>query len=294
MKWLRAMLAVVAVVIMIGITFLYQHSDGVNNGESGNATVIISINYGSKNILKKEVRSGISALDALKSVANVSTSYGGSFVSGINGIYGNVKKQVAWFYYINGLLANVGANHYVLHSGDVMRWDYHHWSMSFKVSAELADFPEPFIHGYEGKKRVTVIVYEDKYKEYAEQMYKYLDGRCRVRMINEKNINDDMEKRYNLIVFGTDYGVGADLNSHYEELGFMYHVKGNAVLDRNETTYKGAFAELAQSPYNPNGTWSCQNVVLLIGGDGSYMPSLLSLLIKSKVSGFWAFAGERS
>ena len=58
-----------------------------------------------------------------------------------------------WFYFVNGFEADVGAAEYELSPGDVVQWDYRNWRGTPDVRAIVGAFPEPFVHGIEGKRR---------------------------------------------------------------------------------------------------------------------------------------------
>ena len=291
MKREREIIAIAAIVAIIAVSLWYYTPESRHAG--GKAMVIVSLNYGAKTILKKEVKAGESAIEALKSVANVSTSYGGSFVSGINGIYGNENRKMAWFYYINGMLSNVGASKYILHNGDVMRWDYHFWGDNLVIYGELGDFPEPLVHGYGGKTRKTLLVYDEEFKGDAKILYNYLKKYCDMEIKSPEALNNSEMVSDNIIVLGNNNSLAQKLNSMHEQLGFYYYLENGVVKDINETSYRGGFAELAQSPFNPKGNWACENAVLLISGERGYVHEVVENLING-TRGFWAFEGEKA
>ena len=65
------------------------------------------------------------ALEAIRLVAQVNTSYGGGFVTSINDITSTYTLDTVnprdWFYYVNGILAPIGATYYHCHDGDHIR-----------------------------------------------------------------------------------------------------------------------------------------------------------------------------
>ncbi len=287
------MIAIPVICVVIGALvysgFYFQSQSSTQN--KNNAIIIVSLYYGKETILKKEVKSGQSVLDALKAVANVSTSYGGAFVSGINGIYSDSQKKMDWFYYVNGILANVGAASYILHGGDVIRWDYHHWTSFNMLNAELADFPYMFTNGYEGRVYPTIIVYNQSFYDTALELENYLtNSGAKIALKNSSALTPEELKYSNIISVGTTY-FGTDLNSMWRELHWTYHIENGSVVDANGTFLKGAFAEVAQSPYNPNGTYACQNVVMLINGDDQYIKKCVSVLLSGNTTSFELFVG---
>jgi hypothetical protein len=86
----------------------------------------------------------------------VTTRYGGGFVQSINGHAGDGTRH-AWFYYINGIEAAVGAATTPVHRGDRIWWDLHDWRATETIPAVVGAFPEPFIHGIAGKRYPTTI-----------------------------------------------------------------------------------------------------------------------------------------
>ena len=65
----------------------------------------------------------------LQSSFDVETRYGGRFVQSIDGLEGGgAGGQVDWFYFVNGVEADVGAAEYELSPGDRVQWDYRNWA----------------------------------------------------------------------------------------------------------------------------------------------------------------------
>ena len=85
-------------------------------------------------------------MEILKGSADVETGYAGGFVVSIDGVGGEDRNR-AWFYYVNGLLSDVGASGCVPRPGDVIQWDYHSWGSSDRVSALIGSYPQPFLSG---------------------------------------------------------------------------------------------------------------------------------------------------
>jgi hypothetical protein len=86
--------------------------------------------------------------------AKVTTRYGGGFVQSIDGLAGgrSAGRPVDWFYYVNGVEASRGAASTRLRGGDRIWWDRHDWSATMRVPAVVGSFPEPFLHGIDGKR----------------------------------------------------------------------------------------------------------------------------------------------
>jgi hypothetical protein len=129
---------------------------------SGSATLWITRDRGQHVLLTSKVKAGQSAMAALQQVTKVKTSYGGRFAQSIDGVSGSRSDQRDWFYFVNGYEADRGAADYTLHPGDVEWWDYRSWKHEMHVPVVVGAFPEPFLHGYDGKTRPATIVYDSQ------------------------------------------------------------------------------------------------------------------------------------
>jgi hypothetical protein len=133
-----------------------------SGGTKGTAKLWITRDRGAHVLLVRKVPAGETAMQALQRAAKVKTGYGGRFVQSIDGIAGDRTKQHDWFYFINGYEADRGAADYKLHPGDVEWWDYRPWKHAIHVPIAVGAFPEPFVHGYGGKTRKAVVVFESR------------------------------------------------------------------------------------------------------------------------------------
>jgi hypothetical protein len=123
----------------------------------GTATVWVTRDRGANVLLVRHVPAGLTAMQGLERVAHVQTRYAGRFVQAIDGISGSLAHQHDWFYFVNGYEADRSAAEYRLHPGDVEWWDYRSWKSSMTVPVVVGAFPEPFLHGYDGKRLPTVV-----------------------------------------------------------------------------------------------------------------------------------------
>jgi Domain of unknown function (DUF4430) len=84
----------------------------------------------------------------------VATSDGGGFVDSVDGLAGGAEQgePVDWFYYVNGVEASAGAAATNVRSGESIWWDRHDWSQTDGIPAVVGSFPEPFLHGIDGKR----------------------------------------------------------------------------------------------------------------------------------------------
>ena len=123
---------------------------------SGRVTVWITRDRGAHVLHVARVPAGLTAMQALSRVAKVESRYGGRYVRGVDGLREHGRS--AWFYYVNGYLADRSSAEYRLHAGDVEWWDYRSWQDPAQDPVVVGSFPEPFLHGYGGKRRRTVIL----------------------------------------------------------------------------------------------------------------------------------------
>ena len=97
---------------------------------------------------------------ALASESDVKTRYGGRYVQAVNGIDGSLRQQRDWFWFVNGYEGDRSAASYKLHDGDVAWFDYRAWEREGEARVVVGAFPEPFVHGYAGRKRAAVVRFE--------------------------------------------------------------------------------------------------------------------------------------
>ena len=92
-----------------------------------------------------------------RNAPKVATRFGGGFVQSIDGVSGGRRdgRPVDWFFYVNGIQADTGATSVKVHQGDRVWWDFHDWSATDDVPAVVGSFPEPFLHGVDGRRLPT-------------------------------------------------------------------------------------------------------------------------------------------
>ena len=118
---------------------------------------------GAEVLVTTAVPTGVTAMQALRSAADVDTSYGGRFVRTIEGVAGDADSKRDWFFFVNGIEADRGAAEYRLRPGDVLWWDYRSWAgEDMREPVVVGAFPEPFLHGYDGKLRRAVVRFQDE------------------------------------------------------------------------------------------------------------------------------------
>ena len=116
MKHLKRILGIFVIFVLLPAAY----------GASQNIT--IEIDYGGLQQSRKveiKWKQGITALEALQSVAQIEPKQIGEFilVTSIDSIKGQSGTN-AWYYNINGKRATSFANKCILNEGDRMRWEY--------------------------------------------------------------------------------------------------------------------------------------------------------------------------
>jgi Domain of unknown function (DUF4430) len=132
---------------------------GSGPGAADQATVWVTRDRGAHVLHAAKVPASGSALQALQRVAKVKTRFGGRYVREVDGVAERGRR--AWFYYANGYLADRGAGDYRLRAGDVIWWDYRSWRDPLDDAVVVGAFPEPFLHGYAGKRLPSAVLYRE-------------------------------------------------------------------------------------------------------------------------------------
>jgi Domain of unknown function (DUF4430) len=125
--------------------------------EPADTKLTITRDFGARQLRELDapkVGGGETVMRLLQRNAKVSTRYGGGFVQSIDGLAGGRSggQPVDWFYYVNGVEAARGAAATGLRAGDRVWWDRHDWSAAMRVPAVVGSFPEPFVHGIDGRR----------------------------------------------------------------------------------------------------------------------------------------------
>jgi hypothetical protein len=136
----------------------------------GTAQLWVTRDRGAKLLVDTKVEAGQTLMRALASEADVETRYGGRYVQAVNGIEGSLSAQRDWFWFVNGYEGDRSAASYRLHDGDVAWLDYRGWQREGEARVVVGAFPEPFLHGYEGKTRPVAIRYDPGSEERARKL----------------------------------------------------------------------------------------------------------------------------
>ena len=154
---------------------------GPGSPERGAAQLRVTRDFGQRALgppaRKSEIRSSDTVMRFLKSERRVTTRFGGGFVQSIDGLAGNKQAEHDWFFYVNGRESPVGAADVKLRPSDVVQWDYHRWTATMHVPAIVGAFPEPFVHGIDGRRLPTRVECADPSSKGCSDTLAALDRR---------------------------------------------------------------------------------------------------------------------
>jgi hypothetical protein len=146
----------IAVVVTAGIA----GGCGLGAGKgTSDVSLTVTRSFGSQpvgSITRNQVPGSETVMRMLQRSFKVTTRFGGGFVQSIDGIAGSASRR-DWFYYVNGIEAKVGAASTAVHRGDRIWWDLHDWTATDDVPAVVGSFPEPFVHGFKGRRLPTTL-----------------------------------------------------------------------------------------------------------------------------------------
>jgi Domain of unknown function (DUF4430) len=134
---------------------------GPGNGVK-DAELTVTRDYGTVPVLHRQLgdlTESDTVMRALERNAEITTSYGGDFVQSIDGFEGETRsgERFDWLFYVNGVESTVGAGAYSLHGGESVWWDYRDWDAALRVPAVVGSWPQPFLGGYDGKRRPVAV-----------------------------------------------------------------------------------------------------------------------------------------
>jgi Domain of unknown function (DUF4430) len=136
---------------------------GIGAGSSvGEVSLTVTRDYGAEQLQPAshgEASESDTVMRVLERRAEISTRYGGGFVSSIDGLAeaGHAGHRYDWFFYVNGIESPVGAADFSLDGGEAIWWDYRDWSAAPRVPAVVGSWPQPLVGGYEGERHPVII-----------------------------------------------------------------------------------------------------------------------------------------
>jgi hypothetical protein len=154
----------------LAVFVLLAGCGGAAGGEEGTATLWVTRDRGGELLHEAEVDAGQTLMRALAAEADVETRYGGRYIQSVDGIEGSLGDQRDWFWFVNGYEGDRSAASYRLREGDVAWIDYRGWQREGEARVVVGAFPEPFLHGFAGKRRPAVVRYEGDQAERAAEI----------------------------------------------------------------------------------------------------------------------------
>ena len=136
---------------------------GLGAGEElGEVSLTVTRDYGADPVLEPisdEVTESDSVMRVLDRNASISTRFGGGFVQSIEGLEGGQGPVGPrdWIFYVNGVESTVGAADYPLRGGEAIWWDFRSWGAAMRVPAVVGSWPQPFLDGYDGRRRPVAV-----------------------------------------------------------------------------------------------------------------------------------------
>jgi Domain of unknown function (DUF4430) len=152
-----------AVAIALLLAALAAAGCGLGPGNGvGEVGLTVTRDYGTVPMLHRElddVTESDTVMRALERNADTGTRYGGGFVQSIDGLEAqeSVDRSLDWFFYVDGVESTVGAADYSLRGGEAIWWDYRDWSSAMRVPAVVGSWPQPFLDGYDGRRRPVAV-----------------------------------------------------------------------------------------------------------------------------------------
>lgn len=121
---------------------------GAGGREHGTATLWVTQNRGADIMYTGTIPAGVDGIQAVERTLKVKTRYGGRYVQAINGVSGSLDDQRDWFFWVDGIEGDRSAAEVHVHAGDVLWWDYRHWTPStMSIPVVAGAYPHPFVDG---------------------------------------------------------------------------------------------------------------------------------------------------
>lgn len=270
-------------------------------------SLLITRDFGRQSLMdnKAPITGRGTILDVLQSQAQVETKWDGSFVNGINGLQANSGglsgKRTDWFFFINGICADVGASDYHPQSGDMVWWDYRLWGdMGTMNAAVIGCYPGPFIHGYRGSISPTTVMSSAANQSLSQKLQSALKSQGVTAVQSSTLSNELLQNRAGpVVVLGTwdelkQLPALDSLNKSYRKTGVSVHFVDNGVelLDGRSNVARqsglgtGIIAATGSGLGDPKVLW------LIVGTDAEGLNSAVDLLVNrpAQIRGFYQAA----
>ena len=146
----RLALAAVSLVLVVAIAITSagcgSRAAGGDVSASEGATLAVTRDFGATELREPAVLPAdgdLSAMRQLQASAEVETSFGGRYVTAIDGVKQDTAKGYEWLFYVDGVESDTGATSVGLSAGQQVQWDYHRWAGVKTGGAIVGAFPEP-------------------------------------------------------------------------------------------------------------------------------------------------------
>ena len=260
-------------------------NDSIYNGPHSNYIDVEMFN------VVKLAPKGTDPVELLKSVANSTEEHAGRIIS-VDGIREGQNHSTMWCPFINGIrVPNEDWYTYPLHDNDTVHWDFLTYINSPTGQTGLPsfntrpvmDYPEPFIHGYDGVISNVTIVYPDElcYPDKADAIKNGLIAAgVPPERINTTTVSDllpDEKENNNLILLGTPSNnpLIADINSQRYDVGLPVYFNGSYMTDdSDDTSYVGGVVEACDNPYD---------------GSANFRDTVPIVWLAAAVEDYWAY-----
>lgn len=269
-------------------------------------TLWITGDYGTNTMFKKnvELQANWTILDVLQANVTIKTTHGGSFINSINdlesrsGGFGGKKQD--WFYYVNGIFADVGVLDYYPRAGDMIWWDYHQWDNTSVYPAVIGCYPEPFVNGYRGQAGPVTIMSTADNRSLAGKLQTALQAKG-VATVNIENLNDSLLKKRSgpTIVLGQwsellESKWLVDLNKAYTKNGTCVHFTNDQLelLDYRGQVARKVAGSVGIIAATGTGSGDVSPLWLVVGTDSEGLRQAVDILVErpGKISGLYAAA----
>jgi hypothetical protein len=116
--------------------------------EHGSATLWVTRDRGAEVVFTGSVPAGLNGIQTVERKLKVTTRYGGRYVQSIDGVAGSLGAQRDWFYFVDGVEGDRSAAEVRIHVGDVLWWDFRHWTAAtMSIPVVAGAYPHPFVDG---------------------------------------------------------------------------------------------------------------------------------------------------
>jgi hypothetical protein len=239
-----------------------DYSGDLSNGATVNMFDITKL--APENTTPVDLLASVAHITAGASTPVASVEYNGQKLEqGTENIGGETVHHY-WYPYVNDIPVSWGNwTAYPVHDGDVVHWDilaYIKWNDSVRFKPRpVMDYPEPFLHGYDGTIYNTIIVYPDEllYPDKADAVESGLlaagvpSGRISKKAVGDPTID---KANNNLILLGTpsNNDLIEYVNSKHTDVGMPVYFSGSQMIDdSDDTAYDvGGVVEACDNPYD--------------------------------------------